>query len=164
MGRDHCNIMAEEAKAKATEMLHMATATAKAAWVKETTSGELNRQYYTLEDFKRCPHGPKRVVVIGCSGAGKSTLLNVMGGWKFVQNQTDYEWGWEEQDGTPPLFKASDSVDSVTQETSFASLNWFGDDSKPFVAVDTPGHDDTSGRNIEDQESRDKLRELAADL
>ena len=77
---------------------------------------------------------------------------------------TQWEWKWEGMDGAEPLFVATHSVDAVTKETSFANMNWFGDESKRFLALDTPGHNDTSGRNLEEQSSRDVLREQAADL
>ena len=35
---------------------------------------------------------------------------------------------------------------------------------RPIIVVDTPGHDDTAGTNLESKEARDKLGELAADL
>lgn len=84
--------------------------------------------------------------------AGKSTLLNVMAGWRFVQTQPDYDWEWEEKDGAPPLFEANESVESVTKECSFANIDWFGEKGKPLLVMDTPGHDDTAGRDLDDEE------------
>jgi len=151
------------------QLFKAAADTVKKAYAKETSASEPNRQYFTLDDFARLPTEPKRMAVIGCTGAGKSTLLNLMGGWEYVQDTkegsaTQWEWKWEGMDGAEPLFVATHSVDAVTKETSFANMNWFGDESKRFLALDTPGHNDTSGRNLEEQSSRDVLREQAADL
>jgi len=159
---------------------------------------ELYHQYLTLEDFSRCNDDAKRVVVIGCTGAGKSTLLNVMGGFKYVQNQTtdDMEYEWTAPDNTvlerdeaaraavakqlavkmaaakpdedvsdvALLFESKGGTASVTNKTSFAQMKWFGAADRQFIAVDTPGHDDSAGYDIESKEARDALGELAADL
>jgi hypothetical protein len=139
------------------------------------------RPAFPRQDFLRCKDDLKRVVVIGCTGAGKSTLLNVMGGWKFVQNQTtddmEYEWvhpstattertkaAGEEEEVPTLLFESKGGVESVTNKTSFATMKWFGNAARKFIAVDTPGHDDSAGYEIDSQEARDKLGELAADL
>jgi GTPase SAR1 family protein len=121
--------------------------------------------YATIEDFARVDPNARRVVVIGCTGSGKSTMLNTMAGWKFVQRAPDYKYTWErgDADGTP-LFEARASSDSVTKKTTYANLEWFGDASRPFVAVDTPGHDDPAGSEIDSPEAREVLGELAADL
>eukprot|EP00908_Phaeocystis_cordata_P011564 Transcript_22476.p1 GENE.Transcript_22476~~Transcript_22476.p1 ORF type:complete len:480 (+),score=262.31 Transcript_22476:80-1441(+) len=120
--------------------------------------------FSTLEDFERADPDAKRMVVIGVTGAGKSTVLNCLGGWEFKQKPPDYEFEWQDKDGVSPLFEARADTDSCTKKTSFANLSWCGDESRPVVAVDTPGHDDPAGAEIENAESREKLGELAADL
>ena len=120
--------------------------------------------FATLEDFERVDPDAKRVVVIGVTGAGKSTVLNCMGGWGFVQKPPDYEFEWQEKDGVDALFEARADTDSCTKKTSFANLDWLGDAERPVVAVDTPGHDDPAGAEIESKEAREKLGEMAADL
>ena len=120
---------------------------------------------HTLEDFQRCPLEPPRLVVIGCTGAGKSTLLNVLDGNLFLQSggasdAKGYQWRWREE----PVFYASHGCRAVTKITSYANLFFMGDPGRPFVAIDTPGHDDTEGERLESKESRDTLREQAADL
>ena len=120
--------------------------------------------FSTLEDFERVDPDAKRIVVIGVTGAGKSTVLNCMGGWGFVQKPPDYEFEWQEKDGVSPLFEARADCDSCTKKTSFANLSFLGDAERPVVAVDTPGHDDPAGAEIENKEAREKLGEMAADL
>lgn len=121
--------------------------------------------YSTLEDFERADPDSKRLVVIGCTGAGKSTVLNCMGGWKYVQSAAnDFQYEWEQKDEVGPLFKAEANTDSCTKKTSFANLDFCGDVGRPVVAVDTPGHDDPAGAEIENAEAREKMGELAADL
>ena len=120
---------------------------------------------HTLEDFQRCPIGTRRLVVIGCTGSGKSTLLNVLNGNHFLQSaddktKSDYTWRW---DGDP-VFHASHGCRAVTRVTSYANLSFMGNPERRFVAVDTPGHDDTEGDSLESKASRDTLREQAADL
>lgn len=125
----------------------------------ESRRTDVNYVYRTLEDFKRCPRNIPRLVVIGCTGAGKSTLLNVLSGNRYTQD-SDFAWRWSE----PPLFKATHGCAAVTQGTSYANVRWFFDARKPLIVVDTPGHDDTEGRNLNEKQSRDTLREQAADL
>jgi len=120
--------------------------------------------FSTLEDFERVDPDAKRVVVIGVTGAGKSTILNCMGGWGFVQKPPDYEFEWQEKDGVDALFEARADCDSCTKKTSFANLGFLGDSERAVVAVDTPGHDDPAGAEIETKEAREKLGEMAADL
>ena len=121
--------------------------------------------YSTLEDFERADPDAKRLAVIGVTGAGKSTVLNCMGGWKYVQRAAnDFQYEWEEKDGVAPLFEARADCDSCTKKTSFANLEFCGDASRPVIAVDTPGHDDPAGAEIENAEAREKMGELAADL
>ena len=120
--------------------------------------------FSTLEDFERVDPDAKRVVVIGVTGAGKSTVLNCMGGWNFVQKPPDYEFEWQEKDGVDALFEARADCDSCTKKTSFANLAFMGDSERAVVAVDTPGHDDPAGAEIENKEAREKLGEMAADL
>lgn len=115
--------------------------------------------YRTLEDFKRCPSNVPKMVVIGCTGAGKSTLLNIFAGNRYLQC-ADFTWKWSDTS----LFKATHGCNAVTQTASYANINWFGNEGKPLVVIDTPGHDDTEGRNMENKQSRDALKEQAADL
>merc|ERR1719291_1571536 len=166
---------------------------AKAQVVQAGLRTKRDELYNTLEDFTRMDDQLKRVLVIGCTGAGKSTLLNVMGGWRFVQRKVgkNYDFVWENkpaaeskppvepaeghkeagaaaegetQEGVQPLFQSGCGSDSVTDETAFAHLSWFGDAEKPFIAIDTPGHDDSAGADIDSPEARNKLAQLAADL
>lgn len=129
---------------------------------------DINSLFSTLEDFHRVDPVLKRLVVIGCTGSGKSTLLNVMGGWQYTQREeNDWAWKWEGLQDDPnatPIFEAVSSAEAVTKKSSFANVHWFGDKTKPFVVVDTPGHDDPEGADIEDEKSRERLGELAADL
>lgn len=127
----------------------------------ETESRRTDKDYVyrTLEDFKRCPSNVPKMIVIGCTGAGKSTLLNIFAGNRYSQC-TDFTWKWSET----PLFKATHGCNAVTQAASYANIDWFGNEAKPLVVVDTPGHDDTEGRNMENKHSRDTLKEQAADL
>lgn len=120
---------------------------------------EINKVYHTVEDFKRCPVSVPRLVVIGCTGAGKSTLLNIVTGNRYSQS-TDFRWMWS----STPLFKATHGCNAVTQSASYAYTHWFSNYHKPVIVVDTPGHDDTEGRDIQDRRSRDVLREQAADI
>ena len=122
--------------------------------------------YSTLEDFTRAD-SKKRLVVIGCTGSGKSTLLNVCAGWKFVQSkESDYEFKWQSKgdDATTPLFASKASDESVTKVAAFANVDWCGDAERELIVVDTPGHDDPSGAELDSKESREALGALAADL
>ena len=143
----------------------------------DTTLGYLNSSkrtakdtlFSTLEDFTRADPTKKRLVVIGCTGSGKSTLLNLLGGWRFVQSKdNDYQYVWQPKgDGDaakPPLFEAAASSDSVTKKSSFANVEFRGERSREIVVVDTPGHDDPAGCEIDSQEARDVLGAIAADL
>ena len=127
----------------------------------ETFQGPIGEKSTAVGDFKRYPPDPKckRVMVIGGTGAGKSTLLNILGGCKLVESESDQEFSWPDQQ---PVFFEKLSTDSVTQETSCAIMRWFNHPQKVFMAIDTPGYDDTAG-NIENAGGRSKLRELAAD-
>ena len=46
--------------------------------------------------------------------------------------------------------------ESCTKKTSYANLSWFGDRGKPFTAIDTPGHDDPDGADIDSPEARER--------
>ena len=151
-------------------------ATAKQAVAKYINTARRNKfdhLYSTLEDFARTDPGRRRLVVIGCTGAGKSTLLNVLSGWRFVQTKdNDYLYQWQhkpapegsDEPPLPPLFESVASSESVTKITSFANVHMCGDPERELIVVDTPGHDDSAGCNLEDQEGRDTLAKLAADL
>ena len=151
-------------------------ATAKQAVAKYINTARRNKfdhLYSTLEDFARTDPGRRRLVVIGCTGAGKSTLLNVLSGWRFVQTkENDFEYRWQhmpapegsDEPPLPPLFESVASSESVTKITSFANVHMCGDPERELIVVDTPGHDDSAGCNLEDQEGRDTLAKLAADL
>uniref|UniRef100_A0A7S3FDX9 G domain-containing protein n=1 Tax=Haptolina ericina TaxID=156174 RepID=A0A7S3FDX9_9EUKA len=128
---------------------------------------KLNELYLTLEDFERADPEKKRVVFIGCTGAGKSTIGNIASGWRLVGRQADdgeYAFDWKHPTDMRPLFEARADGESVTSKTAFANVHWLGDEARPIIVVDTPGHDDTAGTNLESKEARDKLGELAADL
>jgi len=124
---------------------------------------ELNYLYTTKEDFARADRTCKRMVIIGNSGAGKSTLLNIMGGWRFEQ-QPDDEFLWRHGTEASPLFKADVGAAGCTQKSAFANLHYLGCRHRAFIAVDTPGFDDPDTANIEEDESRERLGMLAADL
>jgi len=128
---------------------------------------EPDKLYLTLEDFQRAESERKRVVLIGCTGAGKSTIGNIAAGWRLVGKMDadgDFEFSWMHDKDAPPLFEARASGESVTNKTSFANINWLGDESRPVILCDTPGHDDTAAAEIDTPEAREKLGALAADL
>ena len=133
----------------------------KEVYRKEFLRADVDVEYSAIEDFTRMDPDLKRMVVIGCTGAGKSTLLNVMAGNKFEQSEeTDFEFKWEKE----PLFASEAGTSSVTKNTSFANLRWFGEAGRQFVAIDTPGHDDPGGSDLDDEKGRLILAEMAADL
>jgi hypothetical protein len=119
----------------------------------------VNVPHKTLEDFGRIEPELRRLVVIGCTGAGKSTLLNKVCGYRCAPDD-DEQFAWDR----PPLFASSDSVESVTKCTSWAKGEWFGDEAKPFVVVDTPGHDDPEAAEVDRDEARALLSAHATDL
>jgi hypothetical protein len=126
-------------------------------------------QYSSPSDFERVQPDLKRVVVIGLTGDGKSFLLNVLGGWRFIKRVmkggSEYSWEKDEVPTTELIFKPADTATSCTQETSFAKLNWLGDASRPFVAVDTPGYDDTSKSDfVNDEAAQKHIKELVSDF
>jgi len=145
--------------------------------VRDATLGYINssrrvdkdKVFTTLEDFTRADPTKKRLVVIGCTGSGKSTLLNVLGGWRYVQSKdTDYQFVWQKKgDGettSSAIFESAASSDSVTKKSGFANLHFRGDAERELIVVDTPGHDDPAGGDIDSQEARDVLGAIAADL
>ena len=113
--------------------------------------------FLTQEDFERADPSRKRLVIIGCTGSGKSTLLNVLAGWRFVQSKdTDWEFKWQKKtkegdddEAIDPIFEAGAGNDSVTKLTSFANIHFRGDSDRPLTVVDTPGHDDPAGNDID---------------
>ena len=131
-----------------------------------------DKLFSTLEDFTRADPNKKRLVVIGCTGSGKSTLLTVLGGWRFVQSkETDYQFVWQPKKATgedapeaEAIFESAASSDSVTKKTSFANVRFRGEEERELIVVDTPGHDDPAGGDIDSQEARDVLGAIAADL
>ena len=130
---------------------------------------KVDHLYSTYEDFTRADPGRKRLVVIGCTGSGKSTLLNVLSGWRFVQSkETDYEFKWqtkgEGEGAAHPIFESAISNDSVTKKTVFANVHFRGDSERELIVVDTPGHDDPVGCELDSKEAREALGEMAADL
>ena len=72
----------------------------------------------------------------------------------------DFAFRWTEG---APLFPAAAGDDSVTKETSFAHLRWFGRGGA-LVAIDTPGHDDPAGADLADEAGHDALRAMSEDL
>ena len=125
--------------------------------------------FTTLEDFTRADPYKKRLVVIGCTGSGKSTLLNVLGGWRFVQSKdNDYQFAWQKkgagEDAVENIFESAASSDSVTKKSSYANIDFRGDPERQLLVMDTPGHDDPAGGEIDSQEARDVLGAIAADL
>ena len=63
-----------------------------------------------------------------------------------------------------PLFESGAAADSVTKCASFANIEWRGDPNRLLTVVDTPGHDDPSGSDLDSKECREALGALAADL
>ena len=144
-----------------------------AKYINTARRNKFDHLYSTLEDFERTDPDRRRLVVIGCTGAGKSTLLNVLSGWRFVQSKdNDFLFKWQDKPApegsdeppAPPLFESLAGSESVTKITSFANVHMCGDPERELIVVDTPGHDDSAGCNLEDQEGRDTLAKLAADL
>jgi len=128
-----------------------------------------DKLFTTLEDFQRADPKKKRLVVIGCTGSGKSTLMNILGGWRYVQSKdTDYQFVWKDkgegENAKKPIFEAGASASAVTQKTSYANMDFRGDEERELIVVDTPGHDDPAGNDIEKKDAQDKLGELATDL
>lgn len=163
------NSVLEELQTATVNVLSRATSAVQhhvaKSYMCEWSRMEFTKLFSTLEDFRRAHPDFRRVVVIGCTGSGKSTMLNVIGGWRLVQRPPDYTFEWEaDAAGTRPIFKAAAGSHSVTNRTEFANLCWFGMPDRPFIAVDTPGHDDSRAADITQQECRVALRELAADL
>ena len=115
-----------------------------------------------MEDFGRIPE-KKRMVIIGCTGAGKSSLLNVLAGCKMVQFEDDEE-AEVQWVGKPKLFEAKASVNACTRKAAFANVGFLGNPARKFVAVDTPGQDDTEGIDITDPKVQEMLGEMAEDL
>lgn len=157
--------MAAEVSSKLTETV----AELGRNYLNSSRRSQKDHLYSTLEDFTRAEFGKKRLVIIGCIGSGKSTLLNVLAGWRFVQSkETDYEFKWQtkgEGEGSRnAIFEAAMSSDSVTKKTSFANIDFRGDADRELIVVDTPGHDDPKGCEIDSKEARDALGALAADL
>lgn len=149
--------------------------TATASYISSSKRATTDKLYSTLEDFTRADTSKKRLVVIGCTGSGKSTLLNVMAGWRFVQSpETDYQFLWKKKqvkkDGDAvaveldPIFESAASSDSVTKKAAFANIHYRGQEDRELIVVDTPGHDDPAGNEIDSQEARDALGAIAADL
>lgn len=104
---------------------------------------EFNKEYTTNEDFGKMLPESRRLVIVGCTGAGKSALVNKLAGFRmeFDEQKASYEWTVG-QELLP--FLSQSSTKSVTRFTSFANLHYLGyAPDKPFICVDTPGHDDT---------------------
>ena len=161
-----------------------------ASYVAASKRTAKDKLYTTLEDFSRTDAQKKRLIVIGCTGSGKSTLLNVVGGWRYVQSkETDYQFIWQKKakrkaaakkpsggggdgddEGEPeeelldPLFESAASSDSVTKKTAFANVEFRGDPERELIIVDTPGHDDPAGNELDSKEAREALGAIAADL
>jgi len=140
-------------------------------WLKRSKlRSDFDKPYFTTADFERTVPEHKRMVVIGCAGSGKSTLLNKLAGCEKVwvdrtdtHNDTDHgSFEWK----ASPIFESGHSLDSVTKCSAFANLKYMGRADRPFIAVDTPGHDDPNGgRDIVDEAAaRDFLDGQAADL
>ena len=151
--------------------------TASAKYIGSSKRSAKDKLYSTLEDFTRTDPSTKRLVVIGCCGSGKSTLLNVLAGWRYVQSkETDYQFLWQKKKRTvgegenalveelDPLFQSAASSDSVTKKSSFANISYRGQADRELIVMDTPGHDDPAGNEIDSKEARDALGEMAADL
>jgi len=142
---------------------------AKALWAvkKMGLRSAFDHQYTALEDFQRSDPELKRIVFIGCTGAGKSTMGNIAAGWRLVgkmDDDGDFDFSWKHEEGKEPLFPEGASGESTTKKTAFANIHWLGKSARPCILVDTPGHDDTETADIESEEAREKIGELAADL
>eukprot|EP00929_Paragymnodinium_shiwhaense_P019466 TRINITY_DN13259_c0_g2_i1.p1 TRINITY_DN13259_c0_g2~~TRINITY_DN13259_c0_g2_i1.p1 ORF type:complete len:424 (+),score=60.05 TRINITY_DN13259_c0_g2_i1:79-1350(+) len=125
---------------------------------------EFGRQMLYAADFAKADPDLPRLLVIGATGSGKSTLLNAMGGWQLVQNSASYEYEWRLQGGRKPPFHCDFSTQSITELASFCNLYWRGKKRRPFLAVDSPGCNDTKAAQLHTAEARDRLRQFAADL
>jgi len=156
-------------EAPAVEKVISRIADATISFLNTSRRTEKDKLFHTDEDFTRADPSKKRLVVIGCTGSGKSTLLNVLGGWRYVQSaDTDFQFVWQKrgtgEDASEAIFESAASSDSVTKKSSFANLNYRGDPEREIIVMDTPGHDDPAGCEIDSQEARDVLGGIAADL
>lgn len=103
---------------------------------------EFLREFTTNEDFSRqCPE-LQRLVVIGCTGAGKSTLCNKLAGFRYEWDEELSQFVWTSGQ-EKLLFACSQGANSVTDHTTYANLPYLGRMDRPFVCIDTPGHNDT---------------------
>lgn len=126
-----------------------------------------NLVHVTMEDFQRTRKRVPVIVCIGACGAGKSTLLNRMCGLRLVQGgHPDYSIMWNDHRGkiVLPYFVSGVSSSSVTSQVSFINTYIGGDETKPVILVDTPGHDIPELEQLDRSSSRDALQLLAADF
>jgi len=113
------------------------------------------KELTTNEDFSRMLPDSKRLLIVGCAGAGKSTLCNKLAGHRYEWDEGSQKFIWDCGEENL-LFRCKAGAKSVTQHTTYANLAYMGAEERPFVCVDTPGHDDTG--------TDDHLLRQAADL
>ena len=109
----------------------------------------------SLESFIVMPKNIPRILVIGETGTGKSSLCNKMAGVRYKKISkfnptfkiTTTTVEVDNKCNVEPIFKVQRGQDSVTQETSWAEVNYLGDDRKKLIIIDTPGLNDKNVDN-----------------